>query len=115
MDTEPGVHDATIPANATDSDDIDLGIERLHRIEIPADGWTAASLTLWTKSAAGVWGPVYAATGEYVITATGAGRHIVIDPAIGFGLQHVRLRSGTHAAAVQQQAQRILKLVTQPA
>lgn len=114
LDTEPGVLDATIQANASDSDDIDLGFERLHRIEMPA-GWTAASLTLWTKSAAGVWGPVYTATGEYVITATGVGRHIVVDPAVAFGLQHVRLRSGTQLAAVQQAQQRILKLVTQPA
>lgn len=110
LDTEPGVFDAVIAANQSVSAGVDLGTERLHRIEMPA-AWDAASITLLTKSAAGVWGPVYLDTAEYVVTATGALRHIVLNPSVTYGLQHVQVRSGVTGAAVNQTEERTLKLV----
>jgi hypothetical protein len=105
---------ATIASGQSLSAAIDLAADRLHRIALPA-AWTAASLTFQVSSGAG-FNDLYTADGEYTLpaSAVAAGRSIVIDPAVFYGVRHLKVRSGTSAAPVAQAADRSMSLVTVP-
>lgn len=111
LDTEPHVTDATIPAGEALSQQVDLGEERLHRIDLPA-GWDAASITLRAAYSDGPLRSVFLETAEFEITTAAPNRSIVISPAVAFGIRYVQIRSGTEALPVNQSAERLLKLVT---
>lgn len=111
MDPEPGVTNAIIPAGAALSAEVDLRNGRLHRIDMP-EAWTAASITLLGRSSEGPFRALYLETAEYVVTTAAAGRSIVINPALAFGIRHLKVRSGVEGAPVNQLAERTLKLVT---
>jgi hypothetical protein len=113
MDLEPDVMDAVIAAGQSVSGAVDLQLDRLHRIDMPA-GWDAASLTLLASHDGITFSSLFTETAEYVITAAGAGRSIWIDPGLAYGIRWLQLRSGTAAAPVNQTAERTFKLATVP-
>jgi hypothetical protein len=107
----------TIANGASLSDGIDLGSSALAGILMPA-AWTAAGLSFAVStSLAGTYVPLWNSFGaEYIIASASAvaSQHIVI-PLVDFaGIQFIKVRSGTAAAAVNQGAARILTLITVP-
>lgn len=104
---------ATIAANASLTDAIDLDRQRLHRIAIPA-GWTTAGLSFQSSPNGTSWNDLYDMNGEVTVAAgiVAPGRAIVLDPAVFFGIRYLRVRSGTAAAPVAQAAARALVLAT---
>jgi len=110
---DPAVVEVAIANGQALSAAADLQIVRLHRINMPA-GWTAATITFQVSDDGEEWADLYLATDEYEVTAAAANRSIVVDQALFFGVRWLKVRSGTAAAAVNQGAERILKLVTAP-
>lgn len=104
-----GTATATIAAAASLSAAIDLGNGRLHAVVMPA-AWDAAGLSFEASIDDVDYFPIHNADGEYTIAA-GASLVIVVDPALFYGFQHIKVRSGTSAAAVAQAAERELELV----
>jgi len=103
---------ATIPVNTALSDVIDLGAGSIVGIIMPS-GWTAAAITLQTKTTStGTLANVYDKAGsEYTIVAA-ASSHIILDPTALRGLgRYVVLRSGTAALAVNQTSARTLTVL----
>lgn len=90
---------------------LDLGIGKLVGIAMPA-AWTAADLTLQSGNATmDVWRDVYTSFGTEYLIKVAANRRVIIPFADVLGLQRIKIRSGTGAAAVAQAADRILTLV----
>src|SRR3712207_558724 len=78
-------------------------------IIMPA-AWTAASLTFQVSDDGTTYRDFYSTSGEYSASA-GVDRQIILSPNDWAGAQHVKVRSGTAGAPVNQGAQRVLKLV----
>lgn len=131
------VHDAVIANGASQSSIVDCGSEYTAvGIEIPA-AWTAADITLLGavhtgKTTPATWGqspqdtleaaltftPIYLTTtglttAEFIITPvpTTGGGLIVFPDGLLEGVQFLKIRSGTAAAAVVQGAARTLRVV----
>lgn len=103
--------DVTIANGTSLSGAVPLGGRQIVGISMPA-AWTAAGITLQGSADGGAtYQDVYDAAGtEYAITAAAA-RHIVLDPNELRGLTHVKVRSGTSAAPVNQLAERTVRLL----
>lgn len=112
---------ATILTGAYKSDWIRITNRSLVRIVYPA-GWTAAALTFdgsfdpENTPAANVANevPLLDRYGAELSLNVTAGRSASLDPVEYFGLNWVRLRSGTLAASVDQLADRSILLVAKP-
>ncbi len=106
---------ATILLGESLSDAIDLDAERAHRIALPA-AWTASAITFRSSSDGTSWNDLYTELGEYTLNSSivGASRTIVLDQAVFYGIRHLKVRSGTSAAAVNQAAARTITVVTVP-
>lgn len=83
-------------------------------IALPS-GWTTANLTFQTcldiSVASPVWRNVYTPAGvEYAVGAD-VDRHVVIPPTDLMGITHLKVRSGTAAAGVNQIADRTIVLL----
>jgi len=111
MNFKPLRIDVTITANQALSSAADLLEARLHRIDLPA-AWTAAPITLQASEDGVTYNDVFTDSAEYVVSSAAAGRSIVIDPAIAYGVRYWRVRSGSSSAPVNQAADRVLQLVT---
>lgn len=109
----PGSTAATILNGASLSGAVDLDEKRAHRIVMPA-AWTAAGITFQVSYDGAAFNDLYTADGEYTLSSTvvGASRSIVLDQSIFYGVRHLKVRSGTSAAPVNQGADRALVLVT---
>lgn len=93
---------AAIPAG----DHVPIGIA------MPA-AWDAAGLTFQVSCDGGVtFNELYDVSGNETTLTTAAGRYMPLDPSIWIGINHIKIRSGTAAAAVNQTADRILTLVS---
>lgn len=105
---------ATIASGASLSGAIDLASERLHRINIPAAGWTAAGITFQASSDGTNYYDLYDTYGEVALASTSvaASRSVIVDQGTFLGIRYLKIRSGTGAAAVTQAALRSLDLVT---
>jgi hypothetical protein len=80
---------------------------RLASIQMPA-AWTAAVLTFQVSYDRSTYGNLYDDAGsEYQVTVD-VSRSVALDPFLFSGATHVKLRSGTAAAAVAQGAERTL-------
>lgn len=103
-----------IPAGATGlSGPIDLNDARLSIIYVPA-GWVAANITLQSSFNGTDFFNVFNEVGtEYTITAA-ASRAILVPLADLLGARHIKLRSGTNAAPVNQTGAPTLSLVLVP-
>lgn len=106
---------ATIANGSALSPAIDLGLQRLHRIRLPA-GWTAAGLTFQDSDDGVTFGDSYTDAAEYAVPSAVAavGRSILVDQALFYGIRFLKVRSGTSAAPVNQAADRVINLVTVP-
>lgn len=106
----PALGTATILSGASLSNALALEDFRLARIFVPV-GWTAAVLTFRVSHDDVTYADLYDASGtEYTVQAA-ASRAILIPIVDFLGVQYLKVRSGTSAAAVNQGADRALKLV----
>ena len=87
---------------------IDLRNKSLVGIQMPS-AWTAANLTFQGSMDDGVtFANLYDDTGAERTVTAAVDRAITLDPAKFMGLTHLKVRSGTGAAAVNQGAARTL-------
>lgn len=101
---------ATIANGASLSDAVDAGILRLFAIQMPGS-WTAADLTLQASADGSTYGNVYDEADTEVVVEADASRFIILDPAKFLGMRYIKLRSGTAGSAVNQGAERLIKVV----
>jgi alpha-D-ribose 1-methylphosphonate 5-phosphate C-P lyase len=81
-------------------------------IAMPA-GWDAAGLTFQVSCDGGVtFNELYDNGGNETTFTVSSGRYIPLDPTVWVGINHIKIRSGTAAATVNQTADRILTLVS---
>lgn len=101
----------TITSGTSLSAAVLLGDSILTGIAMPA-GWDAAALTFQVSADGGTtWLEMQGISAVISYTAA-AGQYIAIDPTLWRGINMIKVRSGTLAAAVPQTADRILTLVT---
>lgn len=107
------VASVVIASAASLSGAVDLGSSRLARIAMPAT-WTAANLTFSVSYDGTTFSNLYDAAGvEYTVQAA-ASREIIVPLTDFIGVQRMKVRSGTAAAAVVQGGDRTLNLVLVP-
>lgn len=108
---EIGKIDAVIASGASESAIVDLGGLHLAAIIMPA-AWTAASVTILTSYDGVNFLPAYDATGTEIALTVAASRLVVLDfdKTIALG-NHIKLRSGTAGAPVNQGSDRTLSLI----
>ena len=100
----------TIAAAASLSDAVDLETSTLMAVIMPA-AWDAAGLTFEVSHNGTDWVDLYNEFGELLVTVADTDRYIHLTPAEWVGVRHVKVRSGTSAAAVAQAAERVITLV----
>ena len=100
----------TIDAAASLSNAADLETNTLMAIIMPA-AWDAADLTFEVSHNGTDWIDLYNEFGEALVTVADTDRYIHLTPAEWVGVRHVKVRSGTSAAAVAQAAERVITLV----
>lgn len=89
-----------------------IGITVPIGIVMPA-AWDAAGLTFQVSADGGsTWNELYDSSGNETTLTVAAGRYIPFDPNFWIGINHIKIRSGTVAAAVNQTADRVLTLVS---
>ncbi|WP_027578481.1 hypothetical protein [Bradyrhizobium sp. Ai1a-2] len=92
---------------------IPIGDKVITGIVMPA-GWDAAALTFQVSIDGGVnWSNLFDSSGNEVAFQAAASRFIAVDPTLWIGINHIKIRSGTAAAAVNQNAERSVRLVGQ--
>ena len=90
---------------------VDLGGRVLCGIAFPA-AWTAAGITFQgSTTLAGTYVDLYTETAEISATSAAASRYVGLDSSYFFGINFLKVRSGTSAAAVAQGADRTLQLL----
>jgi len=99
----------SIANGASSSADIDLGVARLNRIDMPA-AWTAANLTFLTSSDNITWRDLYDKAGVEYSAVAAASRSIIVPLDDMLSVRYLRIRSGTSAVPVIQLALRTLIL-----
>ena len=107
---------ATIANGESLSIGLDLGAGRvLCAIDMPAD-WDTAGLTFQASAVLdGVYDDLYDQYGTEKTVTAAADRYISLDdPAFWLGVRYLKVRSGTAASAVNQNAARTIYLVTKP-
>lgn len=119
---------AVIPPNEALSNTVDLGTHSLVALEMP-EGWAGTSITFQSKARAqeDVDGPAYAPedldnvfdSGGNEITWTVAAGRVVVPTAAHESamrpIRYLRIRSGTSGTPVNQNPQRIIRLLTKEA
>jgi hypothetical protein len=81
-------------------------------IAMPAS-WDAAGLTFQVSCDGGTtWNELYDSTGVETTFTVSTSRYIPLDPTVWIGINHIKIRSGTAAVAVNQTADRVLTLVS---
>lgn len=101
--------DVTIANGASLSGSTNLAGHILCGFYMPS-AWTAASITLQASYDGTNFSDVYYDGSEVSITAS-ASQYISLDPQRYFGIQQIRVRSGTSSSAVNQAAERVIKLM----
>ncbi len=114
MSDSPNTVAAIIPAGQSESQAIDLGLSRAHRIEMPDGGWTAAMITFRVSYDGADFDDLFLDTAEYQVSTAASGRAITLNQEVFYGVRRLIVRSGTSAAPVNQAAERILTVVTVP-
>lgn len=98
-------------SGASVSEPVHLGGLRLFAIGFPSP-WTGASVTFQISLDGGAsWSNLRDKNGDEVAVTPVAGDCTLLDPAQFAAIQHIRLRAGTAAAPVVQDAARALQLV----
>ncbi|WP_165420955.1 hypothetical protein [Bradyrhizobium sp. Leo170] len=92
---------------------IPIGNKIITGIMMPA-GWDNAALTFQVSVDGGAsWSNLFDSSGNEVSFQAAASRFIAVDPTLWIGINHIKIRSGTAAAVVNQTAERSLRLVGQ--
>ena len=73
--------------------------------------WDAASITFQTSDDGTTWSNLYDSSSEYTISSAGASRRIILNPSDFASVTYLKIRSGTSGAAVNQTADRIIKVI----
>ncbi|HEY6057011.1 MAG TPA: hypothetical protein VIV06_03215 [Candidatus Limnocylindrales bacterium] len=102
----------TIASGQSLSGEVNVNALEIVGIEMPT-GWDAASITFAALVADGVtFGKVQNAGGsEVTMTTPAANVYVAVADGALRGLGRIKVRSGTAGAAVNQTAQRVLRLV----
>ena len=107
----------TIPSGQSLSGAAALEGKALVAVITPA-AWTAAALTFLKSADGGSFYPVFDQGAEVSVSSglipTAEARWFDLDPAGWLNASHLKVRSGTNAAAVNQGADRALTLVVRP-
>jgi mRNA-degrading endonuclease toxin of MazEF toxin-antitoxin module len=106
-----GSQPVTIAEEAAITDSIDLGTRRLALIIMP-DAWTAAALTFQVSVDGETFFDLYNEAGTEVEVDANSSIAVRLSAADWRGIRHLKIRSGTAALAVDQEAERTLTLVT---
>lgn len=121
-----GVLSATILANQSISEGVDLGTNQLFALEIPTT-FNATTLTFQAKSKGSndlgddnpedqeTWRNVYDTSGTEISVTVAAGRMVVPTAAIASALaplRYIRIRVGTSAAPVNINPGAVVKVIT---
>jgi len=107
--------DVTIPSGAAVSDWVDLKGKTVVAVITPS-AWTSAAISFDTSRSDDGSDPTprYTADGEVTIPSTSLSttqaRDVAMDPVKLWGIRHLRVRSGTAAAPVNQGADRVITL-----
>lgn len=97
---------ASLSAAVAFGDHVPIGIV------MPA-AWTAASLTFQISADGGTtFVGLYDTSGNEVTYTVSTDRYIPLDPNVWIGINHIKIRSGTAASAVNQGAARVLTMVS---
>lgn len=113
MTIAAGLEPITIASGQSLSGDVHLHQQRLFGILMPA-AWDVAALTFQASIDATNFFDVYDDSGNVLTMQAAANRFIVIaSPLAYLGIQRIKVRSGTPSVAVNQTAERILKLIPQ--
>jgi len=102
----------TIANGANLSSAVDLTGLWLLAIQVPA-AWTTAAITLQASAGGIVYANVYDESIELSLPAA-ASRYLIVPPYLSHCFRHLKIRSGTVGTPVNQDAERILVLVTRP-
>lgn len=102
--------EATIANGASLSGGVNLRGRVLCGVYMPA-AWTAAGLSFQGSADGVTYYDIHAALGEVTAT-TAASVYASVDPTPFLGVNFLKVRSGTSAAAVNQLAERVLTLMT---
>lgn len=106
---------ATILSGASLSDAITVDGECVLGIELPS-AWTSASITFLVDLGSGTLCSLHDYTGEFTVATppTAAVSMVRLPPDLFYGVTRIQIRSGTRASAVNQGADRSLKVWTRP-
>lgn len=111
MGIETSTDIATIANGASLSAAVHLHANRLFAIQMPAS-WTAANLTFQGSFDGTTYADLYDDTGTEVTVTAAASRFILLStPAMFFGLQRIKVRSGTTGSPVNQGGAREVELI----
>lgn len=110
MSFKNSVQNATIAAAASLSGAVDLNNYALVGIVVPA-GWDAADITLQGSVDGTTFFNVYQDDDSELTIQAAASRYVVVDPRYTYGLQRIKVRSGTAAAPVNQADEVVVRLV----
>ena len=100
----------TIATSASLSSAVELGGGVLCGIIMPS-GWTAASITMQASNDGVNYYNLYDETGGEITYTVDVSRYIKTSPSEVFAVPYIKLRSGTSASAVVQEAERVLQLI----
>jgi hypothetical protein len=104
---------ATIANGASLSGAVDLGDNVLVRIIMPAE-WTTAVLTFQTSDDGVTYAEALDTYDALLSYNPLVGNARPVEPVDFLGVRYLKVRSGTAASAVNQTAERIIKLVVRP-
>ena len=102
------VNTATIAAGASLSGSVEIGDAKYVGVIMPA-AWTSASMTFQVSADNSTWVNLTDASGEVAITVAASGGYKVAADIQPF--QYIKVRSGTAASAVNQEASRTITIV----
>lgn len=101
----------TIASGASLTAAVDMGKRELVRVDMPS-AWTAAALTFQVSADGTTYTNLYKDGSEFSKTEAAASRGVGIAPADAMMMhRYIKIRSGTAASAVNQEAERTLTLV----
>lgn len=104
------VIEITIASGQSLSDPVNMLGRVVTAVLVPS-AWTSADITFQGSIDGVTYGDLHNPSGEYGVTGT-AGALIAVDAAVFFGVNYIRVRSGTSASAVNQAAARVISLAS---
>ena len=101
----------TITSGTSVSTTLDLKSRPIVGVALPSS-WTTADITFQVSFDGTTWHDVYSIWGDELIVPAAASRYITFSTYESLGARYIRVRSGTAASAVNQAADRTLRILT---